>query len=684
MKNAVSDSLYTPDVIANAKQDSSVLSAPNYDTINSFMNDVSELSASEFLTTFQNKIDTWYGSGQGTVANELFSAYNNSSPIIINSVGAYNKALYPSGVDATFENYAPVVYSEKINKNFMSVVAVQHSVGTSAATNVGAYGDGNSSAYGKIRLSEWYDPNDNTIAYRSRMCGTAGIGSGSVDPWCFAAPGEIPEYAVSAMAGSVASLQKAFAYMSNQQIFSLLALTADGPFLAKDASGNWYTTDELVSYLKSKYTISAQEDAYTGEIYLNAFKNTFGYGLINLKRAITPGTSVYYYSNGKILSNGNVYWQAMRGSSVFGVRGKSIPVSFYDVLSDADNTISLPRVWNTELSLGMDSSHGLYMGDTLAELKTHDEDNTVSVGNLTFGFARSERNYDDSMSGVDNLSIEYDGGRFGFRSDYQHYLTDGAGRFTGLANPVLALASNAMTSRFALHNGSISLMGRGFIGSITSEGLLENDPAISNNFEAAKLGNVIGMDAGVKIGGEKLSLTSSVGTIHESNTVLGAMWNIGGADTNYVDSVLAYNIADNIGFTLRGTYAWTNTVDAANGVINGLSELKSNSFAAGIKIGNFDFAASMPLAVTHGKMYYSYAEFDVNDDNELLMSNAGEYAFDLTPNVREYRFNASYKHKFGEWTDGALGFIYRVNPNNTNVFGNESIFMMKLSHRLGI
>ena len=58
--------------------------------------------------------------------------------------------------------------------------------------------------------------------------------------------------------------------------------------------------------------------------------------------------------------------------------------------------------------------------------------------------------------------------------------------------------------------------------------------------------------------------------------------------------------------------------------------------------------------------------------------------FDLTPEKREYRFNASYRHKFGDWTDGALGFIYRVHPNNTDAFGNESIFMMKLSHRLGI
>ena len=51
---------------------------------------------------------------------------------------------------------------------------------------------------------------------------------------------------------------------------------------------------------------------------------------------------------------------------------------------------------------------------------------------------------------------------------------------------------------------------------------------------------------------------------------------------------------------------------------------------------------------------------------------------------RELRFSGEYRHNFGEFTDGALGFIYRVNPNNTNEFGNESILMMKMTHRVGI
>jgi len=56
----------------------------------------------------------------------------------------------------------------------------------------------------------------------------------------------------------------------------------------------------------------------------------------------------------------------------------------------------------------------------------------------------------------------------------------------------------------------------------------------------------------------------------------------------------------------------------------------------------------------------------------------------LRPDMRELRLSGTYRHQFGEFTDGAIGFIYRVNPNHTDDFGNESIFMMKLHHRLGI
>ena len=673
MYNAVSISGYPVAAVVNLENvsGSELLDYYTVQSARSVVSSAATLDAKK--TAYQTLINNKYNTANLTTetpayyADLLFSSQD--SPIIVMSAGNNVYNTY-SIADATFENYVPAVYTN-MEHLFATVVAVAKDTNNNL-----------------ISLAAWDTDSDNVIDTVSRKCGVAGTGGAGIDPWCFAVPGMNDLEATATMAGAVGLLKGAFNYLTNEQIFTLLAVTADGAYLKTNPStgAGWSNDSELLSYLQTKYELPS---GY--ELTLENFKDFYGYGLINLDRATTPGKSVYYYSDGRIVS-GNVYWRVAsaqnHSSSVFGMRSATLPLSFYDVLTDVDNTVSLPRVWNMNLSLGNDVSHGLYMGDTLAELKTHDEDNTVSIGNLTFGFARSERAYDDNMSGVDNMSLAYDNERFGFRADYQHYLTDGAGRFTGLANPVLALASNAMTSNFVLHNGRFSLSGRGFIGSVTSEGLLENDPVVSANFAAAKLGDVMGAESGVKFNGERLSLTSNVGTMRESNTVLGAMWNgvlnSNGADTNYIDSTLAYKVTDDIGLSLRGTYAWTRANDIAGGVINGLSELKSNSFAAALRVGNFDLAVSMPLALTRGEMYYSYADFSVNNNNELLVNNAGEYAYDLTPDVREYRFNASYKHKFGDWTDGALGFIYRVNPNNTDAFSNESIFMMKLSHRLGI
>ena len=685
------------------------LYAANVKTVNDFIGE----SAADYKSNFYNWVGNYYNnavsvSGSNTPAQDAENFFKTLGiryfPLTVFSVGASETDSGYSGAYkyATFENAAPLAFNN-IEGLFMSVVAVNlpnvlgasnvYQSGTASASNVSGF-----KPSAKYNLSQWQDQVANKY-YKSRICGIAGTGFGSVDPWCFAAAGITDEQATAAAAGAAGAVKAAFSYLENSEIFALLALTADGAYLGTnpETGAVWTNIDDLVAYLSAMYTLPTEyqtmvDNSYIS--YLDAFKQVFGYGLINLERATMPGKSIYYYTKGKIVStNGNAYWRSAQNtvghiSSVFGMRDAALPVSFYDILTDSDNTISVPRIWNAELSVNNNFGYGLYVGDTLAELKTRDVDNTVMMGNLRFGLARSERMYDDNMDGLDSLSVEYDSENFGLRSEYQHYLTDGMGRFTGLSNPVLSLVSNAVASRFDLRMGRFAIGGRGFVGNITYDGLLESDPVVSNNFAAAKLGDVVGAESGVEFNGKKLSLKSGIGTMHESNTVLGSMFggalDLRGADTNYVDSVLSYNVSDNIAVTLRGTFAWTDVNDTSNGFINGVSGLKSNAFAAALRLGNFDISASMPLALTDGDLYYSYAEFALDDNKQVIVNNVAQYNLDLTPGVREYRFNASYKHQFGDWTDGALGFIYRINPNNTDAFGNESIFMMKLSHRLGI
>lgn len=680
---------------------------PLYNVGSKTVADIVSLSSADYENNFYNWVAGAYGNGDTTTVTQnslkqsvqsFFTGLGtNYFPITVFSVSGVETDSEYSGQSkyATVENAAPLIFAGA-NKLFMSVVAVN--LPSTSASSISGFTPNTT-----YRLSQWQS---GTVAnpeyYKSRICGIAGAGTSTVDPWCFAAAGKNDEQATAAAAGAAGSVKAAFSYMDNKTVFTLLALTADGAYLGTNPSDGkaWGTTVEtataaLGAYLSSMYSLPTDYQTYVDNgtmSYLDAFKQVFGYGLINLERATTPGKSIYYYTDGKIVSSaGNAYWRAAanskaRMSNVFGARAATVPVSFYDVVTAADNSISVPRVWNMELSLGTDVSHGLYLGDTLAELKTHDVDNTVAVGNFKFGLARSEKYYDDNMGGIDDLSVEYNNDRFGFVSNYQHYLTDGMGRFSGNANPVLSLVSNAVSTGAEFKSGRFAIMGRGFVGEITNDDLLENDPGVSNNFAAAKLGDVMGAESGLRFNGEKLALATNVGNMRESGTVLGGQFVglLGGADTNYVDATLKYNIAPDVDFALRGTFAWTDTDLVSNGVINGISELKSNAYAANVRFKNFDLTVSAPLALVDGRLNYSHADFIVDDNNNLQIKNAGEYAIDLTPEKREYRFNASYRHKFGDWTDGALGFIYRVHPNNTDAFGNESIFMMKLSHRLGI
>ena len=119
-----------------------------------------------------------------------------------------------------------------------------------------------------------------------------------------------------------------------------------------------------------------------------------------------------------------------------------------------------------------------------------------------------------------------------------------------------------------------------------------------------------------------------------------------------------------------------------------ISDITSNAFALGANIGNFEFGISQPLAITDGALQYAYAQYDVVDapDNGYQLNVIDTHVEDLSlrPEKREMRLMGTYRHQFGDFTDGAVGFIYRINPNHTDDFGNESIFMMKLTHRLGI
>lgn len=637
---------------------------------------------------------------QAAAAKSLYGALGSTvNAMTVFSTGAakYQDNTFGAALGATFENVVPLLY-ENSEHLFMSVVAVGLTGdGTKEASGISGY-----SPQGKIGLSQWsVTDGEDKDYYQSRVCGVAGTGMGGVDPWCFAAAGVTDELAVVSAAGAVGALKGAFPYLNDtRDIFNLLALTADGPYLATASNGGVFKKEDLVTYLQSMYSLpqNYQTRVDNGADYLDVFAEVFGYGMINLERATTPGTKVYYYDGKNIVSaNGVAYWRAasntmFRPSSALNVRGATIAAPFYDVLENVDGTLSMPRVWENSFALGGDASRALYMGDVLGDLDTRrDSAQHTQIGKIGFSMSLSERAYVDNMNGLDNMKLSYSNDNWSLSASYQRYFTDGESRFDGLSNPVLGLATNVVDSAVKYKSGDWSFGARAFSGMITDEGLLENDPTISAQYMPAKLGLMQGAESSVGWSNKDLMFMAAVGNARESDTVLGAqsggLLNIGAGDTTYVDLLAKYKMSDSVALTGRATFART-VSDASGEFVLGMDDIHSDAFAFGLQIGNFDFGVSQPLAIRSGALQYAHAEYDVVQvaDGKYELSVVDTHVADLAlrPEKRETRFNATYRHNFGEFTDGALGFIYRVNPNHMDDFGNESIFMMKMTHRLGI
>lgn len=710
----VSDVVANTNVIPNSRQ-YSYLSVDNFTKAAELAgagNDLKGFYSTQITDNYGTYTYTLNGQtiseAQGGVAHSMFNSYSGSKPMLIMPAGDYlfkdaatGTTIYDT-LSATFENYAPMLYGSNLNHNFMTIIGVLHKNGTSSSTTISGYGDGISSSNGKFQLAMWVDSNSDI--YSSRKCGIAGSGASAsgIDPWCFAASGPTSEMATASAAGAVASVKSAFSYMTNDQIFTLLALTADGPYLSATTDGTVMNTDTLVTYLQSLYELPLEYNTttMTSTEYLDAFKDVFGFGLINLERAVKPGYSIYYYADGNIVAadgKNNKFWgktstSSARSSTVLSLTGRgAIKTSFYDILESADGSLSLPRVWNTSFAMDTSSRHGLYMGDLLGEFDvgtSHKQ--SRKIGNFEFDMAVSPREYNDNYNGLDDLRVAFVTDDFEVSGGYQRHFTDGESRFDGRANGVLALASNVVSTGASYKFGNFAFGGRAFSGAITDESLLEYDPVVSSMFEPGRLGLMNGGAFDAKYNRGKFAMDLSFGVMHETDTVLGmysdGLLTLRGGNTQYVDAVATYRPFENVKLSLRGTFANT-TVDEFGGLISDVSDIKSNAFGFGMDIGGFGLSIAAPLAVTNGRVGYGYADFDVveNDGHyEIAMNNPHTEYIDLSAQNRELRFTTSYKRSLGAMTDGGVEFMYRVHPNNTSMFGNESVLMFKLHHRVGI
>jgi len=721
-------------VIANAAPIDSMY-AQNAWTISDFQSFPVDAARSGFL----NLINNCYG-GDCRVANLdttvlldagiFFSNIgpNGRTPLVIFSTGGYligsfadleSGATAPGRVlEANIENAAPLAFNN-LDHYFMSAVAVQlnGNAGTSGA-NPGNVPDWNDTLLQnntqKIVLSTWVDPyaDPNALTsdvYRARKCGIAGIGTLNVDPWCFAAAGQTDMMAVAALAGAAGAMQSAFgSYMTNDQIFVLMALTSDGRQMAEDE-------------LMAKYDLPPEiwadvNNPNTSTTFMDGFADVFGYGLVNLSLATQPGAFVYYYAarrNNNLNQempainhpSGDAFWSPTRIataagantarsatmlSGAFGARNASIKIPMFDFIESVDGSMSMPRIFDASVPLTADR-RSIHTGDALGDFKIDNTPVRSESGGVTFGMSFRDVHREDGFGSLDKLSLEFDSGRFALGAKFERNAGDTNILRGDDANPIMAIASNMMSADALYRSGGWRIGMRAAMGAVTEEGLLAHDPMIDSQRDLLKLGDVFAFESGIAYSAFGMSFGANVGTFRESDTLLGSftdgLVSMAGGNTMYIENLFEYRATDKLRFNARYTAARTTTgAHGADTIIMNMSDLYSDAMSVGMEFGGWSFNLARPLAVTSGSMQYITADLELVESDRGFDLSATPYIenFDLSPDVRELRASLAYRRKLGEFTSGAVGFVYRNNPNHTREFGDEALFMLKLSHRLGI
>ncbi|MDR1071753.1 MAG: hypothetical protein LBL21_03880 [Rickettsiales bacterium] len=581
-----------------------------------------------------------------------------NGPLVIFSAGEHQMGL-GHGTDtqyATFDNAAPIAFAN-LEHHFMTAVAVTLQGGTggySSASDALSHGNGK-----KYALSNYTTAAGDTFG--ARACGTSGLGYDGADPWCFAAAGVTGGQAVASLAGAAGLIKGAFNYMNMEQIFKLMALTADGKYYNPQELSEMY---QLPADLLADANLPATNSTDYWTKWKEVFNKTFGYGMVNIERATRPAQQLYFYGSDKKTSTG--YWSAtpqanraattFRASAAFCGRAATIPTPMFDVVASADGTESMPRAFDFAIGFGGES-RGLGLNNLLAEIPFDEPE--LRDEKIKFQLADNGRDIKNLEWKSNSFTVQYkkNGGAKTFSSD----------------GP-MAFAGNVLTTSLENRVSDFVFRISASAGDITDDGLLEYDPAIANAFTPAKLGNVYGFDSSVQVG----ALRFGAGYVGEDKTTLGAysggLFDFGGGKTTYASAEAKLGI-----FTAKYTAASTRT-NPGFGFIDSVTDLRSDAYSLNADFGKWSLNVSRPLAVTSGKLRYMHTDYELVDAPGGYDLNAAAELreLDLAPENRETRLAVAYRPAVSERTKLAFGFVERINPNNDA--GHEEILIVKFHH----
>lgn len=650
----------------------------------------------EYKNKFKEYVNEYYSfESDKKQGQKALNFFENTNKFTIFSAGWQNIDSSGKSLEASFENSAPLVFN-RLKNIFATVVSV--SVPTVKKAN-------------NLKLSEYKPENKielsaykiGTKKYKSRICGISGTGTKDTDPWCFSAIGNYDGQAVASMAGSVGILKSAFSYMDNKQLFALLALTADGPF-CKDCAKNSEGKDleeKLKNYLDEMYKLPSDYqsglDNNPNANYLELFKKVFGYGLINLERATTPGKTIYYYNGDRILSSkkgGNAYWgdfskTRFASSSVLRPRLSKISAQYYDMLESPDKSLSLPRIWKHNFNLNKENNINNISKNIFESLQPFTRNSEQKIDNFSFALSSSGSHF-GNFSDLNNFNIKYEKDNFNFSSSFKNNLTDNLSNFEGRENQILSLVSNLVIAdtKYSLKNFSFKTSV--FSGDVLDKNLISKSELSNSLLESAKIGSATGFSFDVSFNKNNFNISSSIGKLNEKGSVLGTgtggLLDLGSGGTIYLDNRVSYKLTNDINLQFNFITSQTKTNNRnEQSFIKDVTDIYSNAYSINVDYKNFSFSIFQPLTVYSGDMTYAYSDFNLVSKTKGGYGLSSKYYLDkvsLSPN-KELRFIGTYRKNLGTFTDSVFNFIYRLNPDGFTD-KNETILMMKLSHRLGI
>ncbi|MDR0449081.1 MAG: hypothetical protein LBG89_01305 [Rickettsiales bacterium] len=671
-----------------------VLTPANQPTFINLINQYYQATLDDFLDAGLTADDfaTYQSTGYiapGAFAGAVFSGKmlvagttsNAPTAMFVFGAGDYYRSESPNTtLTATFENLAPKLYTN-LEHLFMTSVAVMGSNGT-YNLNIDQSNPSAINANNKIVLSQYVDEHGDVL--NARACGwAAGRGAGGIDPWCFAAPGITSDQSVASLAGSVGVVNGAFNYMTMQQLFTLLAVTSDRLALT-------------AAQLQSKYALPADYQARVtaGEDYKSVFAEVFGYGLTNLNNATTPGSRVFVFQKSGLVdkvisSNGNAEWQryaasvgagmisgtSILPSSAFGNKFSGISAPMFDIVESIDGDVSMPRIFTQSLDF-QNTRSSLDLMDNFRNFGNEELTTAYDANGIKLGF---RNDYDEAAgeSYMREFDFKFSGEKSFANANYKARRTDGFG--------IMGLASDNVSTDAGLKSGRFRLGVGGFTGAIKVAD-------IARDMDAAnpELGKIYGYNAVAGFEDEKFALGFAAGQAIESNSILGAygsgLLEMGGSRSEFVRANAGYNLGDAVKLSASAEIARTTPNNSSNLIMSEVSGFTSTAMSAGLDIGNISLGAALPLAVIDGRVKYLNVDMDYIDaaHGYDLVVNSTDREINMASREREVRFNAAYKMDLGIFTTANAGVIYRINPDNSSAFGNESILMFKLKHRLGI